>query len=309
MLTVPLYAWIGFTVFILAMLALDLGVFHRRSHVVKWQEAAGWTIAWVTLAVLFGAGLWQFAGPHKALEFYTGYLLELSLSADNVFVIALLFTYFAVPQRYQHKVLFWGVLGAVILRFSMILLGTALVHQAAWVLYAFGVLLIIAGGKMIVSREEEVHPDDNPVVKLVRRMIPVTKDYREDRLFVFEAGKRMATPLFIVLVSVEVTDVMFAIDSIPAIFSVTVDPFIVFTSNVFAILGLRSLYFLLARAISAFRFLKQGLGIVLAFAGIKMLLAHTAWKFDNSVALAVIAATLGASIALSLLLPVPKEKK
>jgi len=303
LLTVPLAAWIGFLVFVLVMLALDLGVFHRRSHVVKWQEALGWTTAWATLALLFGAALWRFAGPDKALEFFTGYLLELSLSADNVFVIALLFTYFAVPERYQHKVLFWGVLGAVVLRFSMILLGTALVHQAAWVLYAFGGLLIVAGGKMIVSREEEVHPDDNPVVKLFRRLMPVTKDYREDRFTVREAGRLMATPLLIVLVSVEVTDVMFAIDSIPAIFSVTLDPFIVFTSNVFAILGLRSLYFLLARAVNAFRFLKPGLGIVLAFAGVKLLLAHTAWKLDNAVALGVIAVTLGASVALSLLLP------
>ena len=303
MLTVPLAAWIGFTLFILVMLALDLGVFHRRSHVVRWQEALGWTTAWATLALLFGAALWRFAGPDKALEFFTGYLLELSLSADNVFVIALLFSYFAVPERFQHKVLFWGVLGAVVLRFSMILLGTALVHQAAWVLYAFGGLLIVAGGKMIVSREEDVHPDDNPVVKLFRRLMPVTKDYREDRFTVREAGRLMATPLFIVLVSVEVTDVMFAIDSIPAIFSVTLDPFIVFTSNVFAILGLRSLYFLLARAVHAFRFLKPGLGVVLAFAGVKLLVANTAWKLDNAVALGVIAATLGASIALSLLLP------
>lgn len=307
-MTVPLIAWIGFTVFILVMLALDLGVFHRRSHVIKWQEALGWTITWATLAVLFGATLWRLEGPDKALEFFTGYLLELSLSADNVFVIALLFSYFAVPEKFQHKVLFWGVLGAVVLRFTMIVLGTALVHQAAWVLYAFGGLLIVAGGKMIVSREEEVHPESNPIVKLVRRIMPVTKDYHEDRFIFVEAGKRMATPLFIVLVSVEVTDVMFAIDSIPAIFSVTVDPFIVFTSNVFAILGLRSLYFLLARAVNAFRFLKQGLGVVLAFAGVKMLLAHTAWKFDNALALGVIASTLGASVALSLLLPPPKAK-
>jgi tellurite resistance protein TerC len=258
--------------------------------------------------VLFGAALWRFAGPDKALEFFTGYLLELSLSADNVFVSALLFSYFAVPERFQHKVLFWGVLGAVVLRFSMILLGTVLVHQAAWVLYAFGALLIVAGGKMVVNREEEVHPDDNPVVKLFRRMMPVTKDYREDRFTVREAGRLMATPLFIVLVSVEVTDVMFAIDSIPAIFSVTLDPFIVFTSNVFAILGLRSLYFLLARAVHAFRFLKPGLGIVLAFAGVKLLVANTAWRLDNAVALGVIAVTLGASIALSLLLPVRPAK-
>ena len=303
MLTVPPIAWIGFTAFILVMLALDLGVFHRRSHSVGWREALGWTAAWTTLALLFGAGMWRLAGSAKALEFFTGYLLELSLSADNVFVIALLFTYFAVPERYQHKVLFWGVLGAVVMRLVMILLGTALVQHAAWVLYAFGGLLIVAGAKMLVNRTEEVHPESNPVVKLFRRLMPVTREFREDRFFVLEAGRRMATPLLVVLVCVEVTDLMFAIDSIPAVFSVTLDPFVVFTSNVFAILGLRSLYFLLARAVNAFRFLKPALGLVLAFAGAKLLLAHTAWKIGNGLALAVVAATIGGSVALSLLRP------
>jgi tellurite resistance protein TerC len=294
-------------VFILAMLALDLGVFHRRSHVVSAREALGWTSVWATLALLFAAGLWRLAGPAKAVEFLTGYLIELSLSADNVFVIALLFTYFAVPSSFQHKVLFWGVLSAVVMRLVMILLGTALVHEAAWVLYVFGGLLVVAGFKMLVNRVEEVHPERNPVVRLFKRFLPVTPGFREDRFMVREAGRWLATPLFIVLVCVEVTDLAFAIDSIPAVFSVTLDPFIVFTSNVFALLGLRSLYFLLARAVNAFRYLKPALGIVLAFAGTKLLLAQTAWKIDNLVALVAVAATLGASVAASLLHPVRDE--
>jgi len=301
LLSVPPIAWIGFSIFIFVMLALDLGVFHRRSHSVGLREALGWTLAWATLATLFGLGLWRFAGPHKALEFFTGYLLELSLSADNVFVIALLFTYFAVPQQYQHKVLFWGVLGAVGMRLAFILLGTALVHQFEWVLYAFGVLLVIAGVKMLVNRVEEVHPDRNPIVKLFRRLMPVTKKFHGDRFFVLRTRRWFATPLFIVVLSVEATDLIFAIDSIPAVFSVTLDPFIVFTSNVFAILGLRSLYFLLARAVTAFRYLKPALGVVLAFAGAKLLLGHTAWKIDNVVALAVVGTTLAASVVASLL--------
>jgi tellurite resistance protein TerC len=286
------------------MLALDLGVFHRRSHTVSAREALGWTSAWATLALLFGAGLWRLAGPDKAVEFLTGYLIELSLSADNVFVIALLFTYFAVPASFQHKVLFWGVLGAVAMRLVMILLGTALVHEAAWVLYVFGVLLVVAGTRMVTNRVEEVHPERNPVVRLFKRLFPVTAGFREDRFVVREAGRWMATPLLIVLVCVEVTDLAFAIDSIPAVFSVTLDPFIVFTSNVFAILGLRSLYFLLARAVNAFRYLKPALGIVLVFAGAKLLLAQTAWKIDNFVALGAVLATLAASVVASLLHPV-----
>jgi|CXWL01.1.fsa_nt_gi tellurite resistance protein TerC len=304
MLSVPLIAWMGFSVFILTMLALDLGVFHRRSHTISLREALGWTAAWALLALLFGAGLWRQAGPDKAVEFFTGYLLELSLSADNVFVIALLFTYFAVPEQFQHKVLFWGVLGAVVMRFAMILLGTALVHRVTWVLYVFGGLLVVAGIKMLVNRIEEVHPERNVLVRLFRRLMPVTPDFHGDRFFVREAGRRVATPLFIVLVCVEAADLVFAIDSIPAVFSVTLDPFIVFTSNIFAILGLRSLYFLLARAVNAFCYLKPALGVVLAFAGAKLLLAQTAWKIDNVAALGVVAVTLGVSVAASLLRPV-----
>lgn len=301
MLAVPLLGWIGFACFILVMLALDLGVFHRRSHAVSWREALAWTSAWTTLALLFGAGLWRVAGPDRAVAFFTGYLLELSLSADNVFVIALLFTYFAVPVRFQHKVLFWGVLGAVVMRLAMILLGTALVHQAAWVLYAFGGLLVVAGVRMVANRVEEVHPERNPLVRLFRSVLPVTPGFREDRFFVREAGRWLATPLFIVVVCVEVTDLVFAIDSIPAVFSVTLDPFIVFTSNVFAILGLRSLYFLLARAVNAFRYLKPALGVVLAFAGAKLLLAQTPLKIGNLAALVVVAVTLAAGVMASLL--------
>lgn len=297
----PLIAWIGFSVFILAMLALDLGVFHRRSHTIGLREALGWTMAWATLATMFGLGLWHFEGPDKALEFFTGYLLELSLSADNVFVMALLFGYFAVPEKYQHKVLFWGVLGAVVMRLAFILLGTALVHRFEWVLYAFGVLLVVAGVRMLVHREEEVHPDKNPIVRLFRRLMPVTKKFHGDRFFVFRTRRWFATPLFIVLLSVEATDLVFAIDSIPAVFSVTLDPFIVFTSNVFAILGLRSLYFLLARAVTAFRYLKPALGLVLTFAGAKLLLGHTPWKIDNVLALAVVGSTLALSVVASLL--------
>jgi tellurite resistance protein TerC len=299
-LAVPLIGWIGFAIFIVAMLGLDLGVFHRRSHAVSWREALAWTSAWTMLAILFGAGLWRLAGPDRAVAFFAGYLLELSLSADNVFVIALLFVYFAVPVRFQHKVLFWGVLGAVVMRLAMILLGTALVHRAAWVLYLFGGLLVFAGLKMLVSRVEEVHPERNPLVRLFRAVLPVTPGFREDRFFVREAGRWLATPLFIVVVCVEVTDLVFAIDSIPAVFSVTLDPFIVFTSNVFAILGLRSLYFLLARAVNAFRYLKPALGLVLAFAGAKLLLAQTALKIGNGTALLVVAVTLGAGVVASL---------
>lgn len=305
MLTVPPIAWIGFGVFFLVMLALDLGVFHRRSHTVTFRESLAWTLTWVTLALVFGAGVWKLAGHDKGVEFLTGYLLELSLSADNVFVIAMLFAYFGVPDKYQHKVLIWGVIGAVLMRFAMILGGTALVKEAAWVLYAFGGLLIVAGVKMLANKVEVVEPEKNPLVRIFRRLMPITKDFRGDRFFVKEGARWAATPLFVTLLCVEAADLVFAIDSIPAIFSVTLDPFIVFTSNVFAILGLRSLYFLLAKAVHSFRYLKPALGLVLAFAGVKMLLAHTAWKIDNAVALGVVALTLTAGVVASLAVRAP----
>jgi tellurite resistance protein TerC len=297
------WLWIGFNIFVLAMLALDLGVFHRKAHVVTFKESMAWTVAWVGLALVFNLGLWHYAGSQKALEFFTGYVIEKSLSVDNVFVFALLFSYFAVPPLYQHKVLFWGILGALVMRAIMIVLGAALIAKFAWIIYIFGGFLILTGIKMIVKREEEMHPERNPVVRWFKKLMPVTPDYRGDKFFVRESGIRMATPLFVVLLLVEFSDLIFAVDSIPAIFAVTTDPFIVYTSNVFAILGLRSLYFALAGVMDKFHYLKIGLGVVLTFVGVKMLLAHSPWKLDTLVSLGVIVLVLTASIVMSLLKP------
>jgi tellurite resistance protein TerC len=298
-----IWLWVGFNVFVLAMLALDLGVFHRKAHIVSLKESLIWTFVWIGLALVFNAGVWHFSGSTKALEFFTGYLIEKSLSVDNVFVFALLFSYFAVPPLYQHKVLFWGILGALVMRAVMIVLGAALITKFTWITYLFGAFLILTGIKMIVKREEEMHPERNPVVRWFKRLMPVTPDYRGDKFFVRENGIRMATPLFVVLLLVEFSDLIFAVDSIPAIFAVTTDPFIVYTSNVFAILGLRSLYFALAGVMNKFHYLKIGLGLVLSFVGVKMLLAHTAWKIPTLWSLAVIVLILAASVAVSLIRP------
>lgn len=298
-----IWLWIGFNVFVLAMLALDLGIFHRKAHVVSLKESISWTAVWVVLALLFNLGVWHHFGPQKGLEFFTGYLIEKSLSVDNVFVFALLFSYFAVPPLYQHKVLFYGILGALIMRATMIAAGSALITQFGWIIYIFGVFLILTGVKMIVKQEEEIHPERNPVVKWFKKLMPVTPEYRGDRFFVRENGIRMATPLFVVLLLIEFTDLIFAVDSIPAIFAVTTDPFIVYTSNVFAILGLRSLYFALAGVMDKFHYLKAGLGVILSFVGVKMLLAHTPYKIDTLVSLGVIAGVLAISVTASLLLP------
>ena len=302
-MTDSLWPWIGFHVFVFAMLALDLGVFHRKAHVVSFREAIAWTIAWVTLAMLFNMGVWYFAGAQKALEFTTGYVIEYSLSVDNIFVFAMLFSYFAVPAAYQHRVLFWGILGALIMRALMIFAGTVLITKFAWIIYVFGAFLIITGIKMIVKKEEEIHPERNPVVRWFKKLMPVTSDYRADKFFVRENGLLMATPLFVVLLLVEISDIIFAVDSIPAIFAVTKDPFIVYTSNIFAILGLRSLYFALAGVLDKFHYLKIGLGVVLTFVGVKMLLGHTPWKIDTLVSLGVIVLVLAAAVIVSLLLP------
>ena len=302
-MTDTLWLWIGFNVFVLVMLALDLGVFHRKAHVVSLKESLSWTVVWIALAMVFNLGVWHYSGSQRALEFFTGYLIEKSLSVDNVFVFALLFSYFAVPSVYQHKVLFWGILGALIMRAIMIALGAVLITKFAWIIYVFGGFLILTGIKMIVKREEEIHPERNPVVRWFKKLMPVTPDYRGDKFFVRENGVRMATPLFVVLLLVELSDVIFAVDSIPAIFAVTRDPFIVYTSNVFAILGLRSLYFALAGVMDKFHYLKIGLGVVLTFVGVKMILAHTAWKIDTLVSLAVILIILATSVVLSLIRP------
>jgi tellurite resistance protein TerC len=300
-MTDTIWLWIGFNVFVLFMLALDLGVFHKKSHVVTLKESLAWTTVWVMLAMVFNAGIWHFSGSEKALEFFTGYVIEKSLSVDNVFVIALLFSYFAVPREYQHKVLFWGILGALVMRATMIGVGAVLITKFGWIIYLFGAFLVITGLKMIFKKEEEIHPEANPVVRWFKRMYPVTKEYRGDSFFVKEQGIRMATPLFVVLICVEVTDLIFAVDSIPAIFAVTKDPFIVYTSNVFAILGLRSLYFALEGMMHKFHYLKIGLGVILVFVGIKMLLVHTAYKIDTLFSLVVVAGILVASVVASLL--------
>lgn len=291
------------------MLALDLGVFHRKAHVVTFRESLTWTIVWITLALVFNAGIWHFQGPEKALEFFTGYVIEKSLSVDNVFVFALLFGYFAVPPIYQHKVLFWGVLGALVMRAAMIALGVVLITKFSWIIYVFGAFLVLTGIKMVVKREGEIHPERNPVVRGFRKLMPVTSDFRGDRFFVFEQGRRCATPLFVVLLLVEVSDLIFAVDSIPAIFAVTTDPFIVYTSNVFAILGLRSLYFALAGVMAKFHYLKIGLGAVLVFVGIKMLLAHSPWKINTLFSLAVIAVILTVAVVFSILRPKREVRK
>ena len=294
-----LWLWAGFNLFILAMLALDLGVFHRKSHEVSIREATIWSLVWVTLALVFNAGLWFFRGSEPAIQFFTGYLIEKSLSVDNIFVFALLFSYFAVPPVYQHRVLFWGILGALVMRAAFILAGAALLAKFHWIIYIFGGFLILTGIKMAIFRNAEMDPGKNPVLRLVRRLIPVTHEYRDDHFFVREKGMWMATPLFLVLVLVETTDLIFAVDSIPAIFAVTNDPFIVYTSNVFAILGLRSLYFVLAGVMQKFSYLKLGLAGVLVFVGVKMTLVDV-YKIPSAVSLGVIATILAISIIASL---------
>jgi tellurite resistance protein TerC len=298
--------WIGFIAAVLILLALDLGVFHRRAHVVKFRESLIWTTVWVCLALLFALGLKSLRTQKEALEFLTGYFIELSLSMDNVFVIALIFGHFAIPSRYQHRVLFWGILGALIMRGAMIGLGVELISAIDWVLYVLGALLIFSGIKMLVSKSE-VHPEKSWVIRWARKLYPVSPELDEQKFITWWNGKRALTPLALVLLLVETTDLVFAVDSIPAIFAVTRKPFIIFTSNVFAILGLRSLYFVLAGAIGYFRYLKFGLSIVLVFIGVKMLFdphddEHPKpWQIDipASTSLIVVASIILGSIAVS----------
>ncbi len=295
-----LWLWAGFNLFVLAMLAVDLGVFHRQAHAISLREAGIWSAVWIALALVFNLGVWKFLGPQPGVEFLTGYLIEKSLSIDNIFVIALLFTYFKVPDKYQHRVLFWGILGALAMRAGFILGGAALLERFHWLIYLFGAFLVLTGVKMAFAPEQGVEPEKNPLVRLVRRLMPVTADFRGPAFFVREGGRRAATPLFLVLVMVEFTDLVFAVDSIPAIFAVTRDPFLVYTSNVFAILGLRSLYFLLAGVMHKFEYLKLGLAAILVFVGAKMALVD--WvKVPAGISLAVIAAILGLAVAASLL--------
>ncbi len=290
--------WAGFVACVVVFLALDLGVFHRESHVVKFKEAFGWTILWASLAMLFAVALIPWRGRQEAVEFFTGYVIELSLSMDNVFVIALIFAYFRVPPQYQHRVLFWGILGALVMRGLMIGAGTALVARFHWVLYIFGAFLVYSGIKMLLVEDEGVEPEKNPVLRLVRRLYPVSPAFDRERFVTTFNGRRALTPLALALVMVETADLIFALDSIPAIFAVTTKPFIVFTSNVFAILGLRSLYFVLAGAIGYFRYLKYGLSLVLVFIGAKMLFEK--WVgLPTPLALAIVAGIILTSIAVS----------
>jgi tellurite resistance protein TerC len=299
-----IWFWIGFIAFVLAMLALDLGVFQRQSHEVKPKEAAIWTAVWVSLALIFAGGLWYFQGSEPALTFLTGYVIEESLSMDNIFVIVLIFDYFLVPKAYQHRVLFYGILGALVMRGIFIALGTVLLAKFQWIIYVFGAMLVITGVRMAFKRDESFDADQNPIVKIVRRIFPLTSQYHGKHFFTVENGRKMATPLLLVLVLVEFTDLIFAIDSIPAIFGVTRDPFIVYTSNIFAVMGLRSLYFLLASVIEKFHLLKYGLAIILTFVGVKMI--AEAWvHVPIVVSLAVILGVLVLAIAASLIWPPP----
>lgn len=300
--------WGGFIVFVLLMLALDLGVFHRKSHEVGVREAAIWSIVWVALAGVFNAVVYAAFGGERALEFTTGYLIEKALAVDNIFVFVVIFATFGIPSIYQHRILFWGVLGALIMRAAFIFAGGAFLQRFHWAIYVFGGLLAVTGIKLLLQREREYHPEANPVVRAIQRLMPVTHDLANGAFTVVRDGRRFATPLLLALVAVEVTDLIFAVDSIPAIFAVTTDPFIVFTSNIFAILGLRSLYFLLAGVITKFHYLKVGLSLVLIFVGAKMLLLDV-YKVPVAVSLAVIAGILAGSVALSFARPRPTPLK
>jgi len=306
MMSDRLFLWIVFNVFVLGMLALDLGVFHRKAHAVSLKEALVWCCVWVSLALTFNAGIYIWSGPEKALEFLTGYLIEYSLSVDNVFVFVIIFSYFAVPAAYQHRVLFWGILGALVMRAIFIALGAALLTAFHWMIYVFGGFLIITGIKLLLTGDHKLEPEKNPVVRLVRRVMRVTHEYHGQHFFLWNNGQLWVTPLFLVLVVIESTDVIFAMDSIPAIFGITLDPFIVYTSNVFAILGLRALYFLLAGIMDMFRYLKVGLSLVLCFVGAKMMIVDF-YKIPIGLSLGVVAGILGVSIVASLLGP-PKAK-
>jgi tellurite resistance protein TerC len=294
--------WAAFTLLIVALLALDLGFFHRKAHEVSVKEALAWTAGWVGLALMFNVFVWQRFGAARGLEFLTGYLIEKALSVDNIFVFLVIFSYFAVPRAFQHRVLFWGIVGALIFRATFILLGAALLQRFHWIVYVFGVLLVATGIKLLVERGTEVHPERNPIYRVFKRFVPSVDDYRGARFVVKENGKRLATPLLLVVVVVESTDVVFAVDSIPAIFAVTTDPFIVYTSNIFAILGLRALYFVLAGVMDRFHYLRIALATVLCFVGVKMLIVDL-YKVPIGLSLGVVALVLFVSVIASLLRP------
>jgi len=299
---ISIFFWIGFHVFVFLMLALDLGVFHRHTHKVPVKEAVIWTIVWITLAFLFDLFIFFEFGRTKALEFLTGYVIEYSLSVDNIFVFILIFSYFAVKSEYQHKILFWGILGALIMRGIFIFTGVALINRFHWVVLIFGGFLVYTGIKMLFQKEAEVEPEKNAIVKFFRKFLPVTESVQGNRLFIRQNNRMYATPLFLVLLIIESSDLIFAVDSIPAILAISKDTFIVYTSNIFAILGLRSLYFAIAGIMGIFRYLKVGLAFVLTFVGLKMLLAYFNFEIPIVLSLIIIISILLISILSSVLI-------
>jgi tellurite resistance protein TerC len=310
MIEPAIWKWGLFNLFIVLLLVFDLGVLNRKSHEVSLKEALGWSAFWITLALLFGGGVWHYGGHAKALEFFTGYVIEYSLSVDNIFVFILIFGYFSVNPVHRHKVLFWGILGALVMRGLMILVGVSLIHRFEWIIYIFGAFLVFTGIRMLFQNEDsKVDPTKNILVRLLRKIMPVTDEYHGSRFFVKMDGRRFATPLLVVLLVIETTDLIFATDSIPAILAISRDPFIVYTSNVFAILGLRSLYFAVAGIIDLFCYLKYVLSVILTFVGIKMLLSHTIYKIPTGWALLVIVGLLTGAIIASLLWPLEEKKE
>jgi tellurite resistance protein TerC len=297
--------WGSFSVFVLGMLALDLGVFHRKSHEVSIREALTWTTVWIVLAMLFNLFVYYYFNKDTALEFFTAYLVEKSLSIDNIFVIIMIFSYFSVPASYQHKVLFWGILGALVMRVIFIFAGIELIHKFHWLIYVFGGFLVFTGIRMVVGEDKPMNPEKNPLVKFVRKLFPVTESFEGDKFFIKRDQKIWATPLFIVVVLIEATDLIFAVDSIPAIISISEDPFIVYTSNVFAILGLRSLYFALAGIEKYFTYLKYGLATILVFVGLKMCMSDLV-KIPVEISLIIILFVLAISMIASVI--VKKDK-
>jgi tellurite resistance protein TerC len=292
--------WVGFNAFVLAMLAIDLGVFHRKSHDVSLKEALTWTGVWISLALIFNLFIYQYFGEDLAIQFLTGYLIEKSLSIDNIFVIILIFSYFQVPSQYQHKVLFLGILGALVMRAIFIFTGIELIHRFHWLIYIFGAFLIITGIRMLFANDSKINPEKNLMVRFARKILPVTNEYHGDRFFIRKNGALWGTPLFLTLIIIEGTDLIFAVDSIPAILAISDEPFIVYTSNVFAILGLRSLYFALAGIEKYFKYLKYGLAVILVFVGTKMAIADLV-KIPVGLSLAIIALILGGSMLASLI--------
>ena len=300
--------WIFFNLLVIFLLYLDLAVFHRKDEEIRIQEALGWSVIWMVAALIFNAGVYRVGGPDRGLKFFTGYLLERSLSVDNLFVFLVIFSYFKVPARYHYKILFWGILGAIVTRALFILGGIALIERFRWILYVLGAILIYSGFKLFSGKDEKVEPDKNPVVRGFRYLMPVSSGYESGKFFIREQGRWAATPLFVVLLVIETTDVIFSMDSIPAILSISLDPFIVYSSNIFAILGLRALYFALAGLMKAFYYLHYGLGVILIFVGVKML-AQPFFSISTGAALGVITAILMLSILASLIFPSRRREK